>query len=448
MRNSIFVLCIVFAQYLHAQNSRFQELMNLKPEGILKIKIDSNTAIYLRMPFSNAFFSDISQLRFLPNIDAIYGIDLVYTRYKDVDTFNQPKLNFRRYQELFKKIPNAFSKTEIRWRVIEQNESRTKEAAEKCFHGFVIYLKNDVPDTMAKKEILTITKILESYKDTMVFIPVKIDWKIKKTKIATGKYLPNNKNKRKQGITYNSRGLGFRDPQYKIHRDSTVRKKTGGVYKKVFFFDTTLFKNTNEFKLLTKRKWSTQMAVVADVTGSMTPFSTQVLLWIKYNPEALQFGKFAFFNDGNNTPDAFKKIGNTGGIYFADSKNFDSVFNVMTRTMSLGLGGDLPENNLEAVKAALKRWPDTDTVLMIADNNAPVKDMLLLSGIGKPVSVLACGVTNRIHPDYIKIVTTTGGKLFVLDKEIQNLKGLKNGNRINIGSSVFECQKGALFKVK
>jgi len=227
-----------------------------------------------------------------------------------------------------------------------------------------------------------------------------------------------------------------------------VRKKTGGVYKKVFFFDTTLFKNTNEFKLLTKRKWSHQMAVVADVTGSMTPFSTQVLLWIKYNPEALQFGKFAFFNDGNNTPDAFKKIGNTGGIYFADSKNFDSVFNVMTRTMSLGLGGDLPENNLEAVKAALKRWPDTDTVLMIADNNAPVKDMLLLSGIGKPVSVLACGVTNRIHPDYIKIVTTTGGKLFVLDKEIQNLKGLKNGNRINIGSSVFEYQKGALFKVK
>jgi len=235
MRNSIFVLCIVFAQYLHAQNSRFQELMNLKPEGISKIKIDSNTAIYLRMPFSNAFFSDISQLRFLPNIDAIYGIDLVYTRYKDVDTFNQPKLNFRRYQELFKKIPNAFSKTEIRWRVIEQNESRTKEAAEKCFHGFVIYLKNDVPDTMAKKEILTITKILESYKDTMVFIPVKIDWKIKKTKIATGKYLPNNKNKKNKASLTTHVGLALEIHNTKFTETVPCAKKQVGYIKKFSF---------------------------------------------------------------------------------------------------------------------------------------------------------------------------------------------------------------------
>lgn len=439
---------LVFGSALQAQDKKIDALMRIKPEVISAIKIDSNLAIYLPMPFSQAVFSDFSQLNYIKDVKTIYGIDLVYTRFKEVDSFSQPKLNLHRFKELKKIYPQAFNEPDIHWRVLEQREAKTKEAAEKCFHGFVIYLKNIMPDSITKNEVNTIIEILNSYHDTMIWIPEKIDYKIKRVKVETGVYLPRSEKKRKEGITYKTRGIWNREPQTYTRKDSIIRKKSGGYFQKVGKFDTSLFRSTAEYKMLTRRKWSTKMAVVADVTGSMTPYSTQVMLWLKYNPDILAYGRFTFFNDGDNIPDLYKKIGKTGGIYFSKSQNFDSVYNVMVKAMSRGQGGDLPENNMEAVKETLKMWPDTDTILLIADNSAPVKDLMLLKNLKIPISVMCCGVTNRINPDYINIVNTTGGKLFVLEHELQNLKGLKNGNRITIGDAIFEYQKGALFKIK
>jgi hypothetical protein len=434
--------------FVPAQAVKIDSLMKIQPEGIGKIHIDSNTAVYLKMPFSDYRFSDFSQLRFVKKIESIYGIDLVYTRYKELDSFNQPKLNYFRFKELKALKPEIFQQNNIVWRILEQREARTKNTAEKCFHGFVIHFKNDVPDSMAKSEIEIINKVLKSYSDTNIWIPEKIEWKIKRIKTETGFYLPNNDKKRKAGIRYKSRGLGFREPEYHITKDSTVRKKTGGYFQKRSYFDTSIFRNTREFRTLTKRKWSSGMAVVTDVTGSMTPYSAQILLWLKYQPDLVNTAKFTFFNDGNNTPDIYKKIGKTGGVYCVQNAVYDSIFATMTKAMSNGRGGDLPENDLEAVQQTLRQWPMTDTVLLIADNNAAVKDIVLLNSIKKPVSVMVCGSSNRVHADYIKIVNATGGKLFFLEHEVQNLGKLKNGNRIAIGSSIFEYQKGALVKVR
>lgn len=180
------------------------------------------------------------------------------------------------------------------------------------------------------------------------------------------------------------------------------------------------------------------MAVVTDVTGSMSPYSTQVMLWLKYSPDILKQGRFVFFNDGDATPDLFKKTGATGGIYFAGTTSFDSVYAVMKHTMFKGLGGDLPENNLEAVIKTINRWPDTDTVLLIADINAAVKDISLLDQVKKPVSVMLCGLAPTVPPDYIKIVKATGGRLFMMNTEITTLKGLYSGQRMVIGGRLFE----------
>lgn len=448
MRLFSVLLFLPFIVTIQAQDARIDELMKLRPMGVGKVKVDTGVGIFLPMPFAEARFIDLSQLKKIDNINSIYGIDLVYTRYREVDSFNQPKLNLYRFKELRKIYPQVFSQNDIVWRVVEQRDAVTKENAEKCFHGFVIYLKNDVPDSFIRKEIKTISEILDSYHDTLVWIPEKIEWRVKKIKIETGNYLPRDQKKRKEGITYKSRSIWFREPEYVIHRDSIVRKKTGGYFQKIGKFDTTKLPGTSEFKTLAKRKWSSKQAVVVDVTGSMSPFTTQVMLWVKYDPDVLKRGRFTFFNDGDNTPDIYKKIGNTGGIYIAGTHNYDTVFNVMTRAMRHGLGGDMPENDLEAVRETIKNWPDTDTILLIADNEAPVKDISLLSSLKKPISVMACGVVNKIHPDYIKIVMNTGGRLFVLEHELQNLKSLKTGSRITIGPSVFEYQRGALIKVK
>lgn len=188
------------------------------------------------------------------------------------------------------------------------------------------------------------------------------------------------------------------------------------------------------------------MAVVTDVTGSMSSYATQVMLWLKYRPEVLAEGRFVFFNDGDAMPDMLKRIGSTGGIHFASTNLYDSVYNVMEETMRKGTGGDIPENNIEAVLATLNHWPDIDTVLLIADNDAPVKDMTLLGKIKKPVSVMVCGATEKIHRDYIDIAKNTGGKLFVLNTELSSLQKLNNGSEVVIKGRKFEYKDGSLVK--
>lgn len=442
------IFVIIYAVSLHGQSVRVEDLMRIKPVGIGTVKPDTNTAIFLPMPFSSAKFITTYPLKKLPGVSSIFGIDLVYTRFREVDTFNQPELNRHRFEALKSLLPEIYQHPDIQWRVLEQRDATSKENAAKCFHGFIIYLKNEVPDSVSKSEVSVIKTIIDSYKDSLIWIPEKIEWKVKKVHVETGNYLPRNEKKKKAGIVYHSRGIWFRKPETVIRRDSSIRRKTGGYYKKISRFDSSFFRGTREFNLLTKRKWSKGMAVVTDVTGSMTPYSAQVLLWLKYNPEILKQGKFVFFNDGDNKPEAWKKTGSTGGIYFAATDQFDSVLNVLVKAMSAGTGGDLPENDLEAISEALKRWPDTDTVLLVADNQAAIKDISLLKNIHKPVSVLVCGAGSFIHGDYIKLTTATGGKLFALEQEVKNLKGIKTGTRIQIGTATYEFQKGSLIRIK
>lgn len=449
MRSRIIILCLLMLSYrlLQAQSKSIDELMRLKPVGIGAQIVDTFRAVYLPMPFAEAHFITAHQLSKIPDASYIYSINLVYTRYREVDSFNQPKLNYYRFKELEKIYPTAFKQADIEWNVIEQRSARTKEKAIQCFHGFVIYLKNTVPPEVVEKEIKTITSVIDSYSDTMVWIPESIVWKVKRRKTETGFYYPNNEQKRKDGVLYNRKSIWFRKPEYKVTYDSSIRHKTGGYYRKVARFDTSTYSQTSEFNFLTNRKWSDKMAVVTDVTGSMSPYSTQVMLWLKHRPEILQHGRFTFFNDGDAMPDMFKKIGQTGGIYFAPYRSFDSVYSVMKYTMHKGLGGDLPENNLEAVLKTLERWPDTDTVLLIADINAAVKDIKLLDKVKKPVHVMVCGTAPTVHADYIQIVKATGGKLFILDTEISSLKGLYTGQRIPIGGKIWEWRNNTFNRI-
>lgn len=449
MRFSAIIFCLFNLVFIAKSNAQFktvEQLMQLKPDGIGIQKVDTLVAVYLPMPFSQANFIHTYQLAKIPDASVVYAVHLVYTQFREVDSFNQPKLNYYRFQELQKIYPEVFNQTDVEWRVLEQRSAKTKEKAEKCFHGFVIYLKNSPPPEMIGKEIGTISTILDSYTDTMIWIPEKIDWKVKKRKEETGLYLPRSDKKRRDGVRYTSSGFGLRKPEYEVFYDSTIRKKSGGYWQKIGRFDTSTFTATKEFDFLTRRKWSPKMAVVTDVTGSMSPYSTQVMLWLKFNPTILKQGRFTFFNDGDASPDVFKRIGKTGGIYFASTGNFDSVYSVMTATMRKGLGGDIPENNLEAVIKTIEHWPDTDTILLIADNEATVKDMQLLDQVKKPVSVMVCSVGESINVDYINIARTTGGRIFVLNTEIENLKGISTGTRVVIGGKIYEWRKGTFVR--
>jgi hypothetical protein len=432
---------------LHAQKVSIDQLMTLKPVGIGTQKIIPYPGmIYLPMPFSSAEFKDVSQLSDIPSPDRIHSVALVYTRFREVDTFNQPKLNFYRFQNLKKVYPVVFEDTSIQWKIMEQRQATEKVDAMKCFHGFIILLKNEPPKILIEKELSMMKSVIDSYHDSMTWVPEKIEWKVKRVKEETGSYLPVNKNKRKQGIRFSSSFLGMREKEYRTRKDSTIRKKSGGYFARKGHFDTTLFKNVHEYNFLISRRWSKKMAVVADVTGSMSPYSTQVMLWLKNRPEILQDGRFVFFNDGDAKPDMLKRIGSTGGIHFAASSYYDSVYMAMNRAMRAGTGGDIPENNIEAVLETLKHWPDTDTVLLIADNEASVKDINLLKNVKKPVSVMLCGATEKIHKDYIEIAKVTGGRLFVLSTELAEIKKWQTGTEVKIRGKKFEYKNGELVR--
>lgn len=424
------------------------EIISNKPYVIgLHPSDTGHLVLNLSMPFaSSQFKSEVYKLK-LPAATEVHAIHLVYTRYKQVDTFNQPKLNLRRLNNLNTLWPDLFKQNDIQWRVFEQKNPKTLEAAEECYHGFVVYLKNRPPKKETEREIAKIDRIVDSYKDTQIWVPEQVSYRIRKREVETGYYLPHSNDKKRKHIKYTSAGLWFRKKETRIIRDSIPLKRISGHFERTGFFDTFGLRNTDEFKALTRKDWGGKFAVLVDVTGSMTPYTAQVMLWMKHSKNCLDNGRVVFFNDGNETPDMLKRIGFAGGLHFAESHVFDTVYRAMQTAMRRGDGGDIPENNIEALIAAQKRWTHIDSFIMIADNHAAIKDISLIKQVTKPVNIILCGATDKIHPHYVELAAKTNGILYTLDAEVADLNKLKLGGRIDIGKSVFEYRKEGLVKV-
>lgn len=446
-RRTSLLFSIIFAMQLHAQQT-INNLMQMSARPIGTLQVDTHTAVYLPMDFASAVFENTQALRKIKNVQEVYAVALVYTKYRELESYNQPELNRQRYESFKRIYPEIYNQPAVEWYALEQRQATTKEAAENCFHGFVLYKRVLPPATFVDKEISSISSIIDSYKDTLIWIPENKVYKVKRVRIETGNYIPLSGKKQKAGKKYSRSGFGMREAEVKVRKDSTLVRTTGGYFKRVSSFDSGWLPGTHEFYTLTTNKWSPKTAVVADVTASMTPFSAEVMLWLRYQPEIVKNGRIAFFNDGDGTPDMFKKIGKTGGIHFVKDPQFDSVYSTMKLAMKNGMGGDIPENNIEAALEAIRKWPDTDTVLLISDSKANIKDMVLMDKITVPVSVLLCGNTDHIKKDYIDLVVKTGGRLFFLGTEIRDLKNMKNGSKISINNHTYEYRKGAIYFVR
>ncbi|MCS7085172.1 MAG: hypothetical protein RMM53_05490, partial [Bacteroidia bacterium] len=165
------------------------------------------------------------------------------------------------------------------------------------------------------------------------------------------------------------------------------------------------------------------LLVVCDWTGSMYPYGAQL---IHIHKKMIQKGllkHLTLFNDGNdfivNDPDRIKPLGNAGGIYHADPKNLDDVLKAMEACAMGGDGGELPENNIEAILRSVEKWPgDYEKIVMIADNACAVRDIALLDKVREPIHIIACGAAEHYHPDLMTIAWRTGGSIFDRNAEI------------------------------
>ncbi len=382
-------------------------------------------------------------------------IDLVYTDFRRTSTFNQPELNRKRLETLMQAAPNLFIYETTDWRFYGQTKAITAENAEELFHGFLVYPVKVTTEKVTRFEMSFLDMALDSaisyageYDSACVVMHTRTRTRLE----PTGKYLP--KKYWLQHKTKLSDEKTKRFPYSQKVKVQTVltRYDTVRCYKKEFT-DTRIYNvvsDSSVLKALERNKHWKNKLVVADVTGSMSPYTAQLAVWFKLRENLSDVNQFLFFNDGDNTPNEKKIIGKTGGFYACDAENgFDQMYATLKKAMSRGNGGDVAENDVEALLHGIKTCPDCDEVILIADNFAPVKDIRLLHEISRPVRIVLCGAEHGIiNSDYLEIARKTGGSIHTMEFDITNLIHLNEGEKIVLGKREYVISRGKFVVVR
>ena len=363
---------------LTAQNSKIDLILKQSPKSVGTYQLDQRnySAIVLNMTYGSSGINNPADIRKIKT-DQIKRIDLVYTGYP-ASSYND--LTEKRLQVLMSLDPAIFSKKDVEWNLVVQNNCQDEASAKFLYHGFVIY-----------------------YLD-----PLK-----KPSNSADIEYIKER----------------FKNPE---NQD----------FSKYSFKDSTVLK-----ALVRNEEWN-NLLIVADLTGSMSPYITQLLIWYKLNSNQNIVRQWVFFNDGDYKPNEEKQIGNTGGIYELKTSAFENVLDLTYETMINGNGGDAQENDIEAILKGIELCPECEDVVLIADNQSPVRDIELLDRVTKPVKVILCGSQNGINTQFLKIAAQTGGSIHTIETDISDLLTKKEGEEIKIGKQTFKVEDGKLILIK
>lgn len=218
-------------------------------------------------------------------------------------------------------------------------------------------------------------------------------------------------------------------------------------------FDYSRIKPTPQGKFvaetLTKNQWK-KTILVCDVTASMAPYSAQILqfLQIQFAKKDTSMTQFVFFNDGDNRKDNSKRVGQVGGITVFKAIVLEEVLTKMSESMKAGSGGDLPENNIEALMKAEQACPSCESTIMIADNMASPRDMSLVPQLTKPVHVIVCGLSPILNENYMNLVRATKGTLHFSNHDYTNLHTFEEGATVQVGKEVFVVKNGVFVRRK
>lgn len=426
-----------------------------------EMSVSGSKVMYLPMEYGKSDFT-INQLvaiKELQNAD-IAGIDLVYTDYPAKADFSI--LSRKRLATLNKVFPAVFLNDKINFRKIRQTAAANKTEATYLVHGFYIYYRPRPDKETAKSEIKELGKIL---KGEDMHAEYKIDTAVKYCSIYsfyadTTDYIHELRKGFTRRILKIAKTDIFRDKLYdeksfRLYYESLdkldsvyyvldTNKDSCDYLSGVYNYNSI---DTTVSAVFKRHKWQKAM-VIADVTGSMYPYTGQLLLWLKLTISDGLKRSFVFFNDGDNKTDAEKIMGKTGGIYTVVTSKYDDVEKTIKTAMGNGCGGDAPENNIEALISADKLCSACDSVVMIADNWAPVKDMALLSAIAKPIKIVLCGVYGPVNTDYLNIARKTKGSLHLIERDIYELSKMKEGDTIEIEGRKYKIIGGEFKELK
>ncbi len=315
-----------------------------------------------------------------PENALVDSVDVVFSLYPRNPEFwltNYHILLARRLRELFKYLPEL-NREEVVWRIILQTDCESEPEAMGLFHGFSIHFSDvdtAATDTASTKEL------------QLPYLPVK----------------PLLEN------------ISAYSVEQEIHR---------------FILNQGGYGDTSVLAILERNapRWDSAL-VVLDWTGSMYGYGAQTLLYHLLDEEKLRVQSFVFFNDGNSKKNDRKKNGKTGGVYHlkgSPNQVRNHALTFFEKVMRKGDGGDREENDIEALVLALKKTQQYKDVILVADNNACIRDFALLEKVNKPIHVILPGEPEFINHQYVNLVYKTKGTLHTLRNDITSFE---SGNR-------------------
>lgn len=199
--------------------------------------------------------------------------------------------------------------------------------------------------------------------------------------------------------------------------------------------------------VLERNKQWKGMLIVCDLTGSMSPYAAQLGMWYRLSGIKQKDAQFVFFNDADTKPAETRKVGETGNCFYLKPNTTDDLVNKMANVQAIGNGGWVEENNIEALLVSQQLAGPFKELVMIADNNSSVNDMLFLEKLNVPVHIILCGVNDRIEPDYLRIAYKTKGSVHTIEQDITTLGKMLDGQEVQIKGKAYKLMKGKFIEV-
>lgn len=453
------------------------------PETVMNRYDRSNLDFYhVQMPlgFANDSLSTLDR-KWLET-GTIYQIDLVFSDYRSSKTFSQEDLNRRRLESLQESFPKIFDNTAIKWVLVRQTAASTRKEARNLFHGFVFHLRTPTYvskedgksyhiDGKAERDLLhsILADTLPPGYTTNLPFPIKPvldtivneEVEIKRTTETTGKWIAARKKRRIKGMKFNRKRIWARTPESITIYDTLYSSDTlflkdsvlivcrlgDHIFRMDRLTSFSVYQDSVVKKTFMEHPEWKNILVVEDVTGSMYPYIGQTLAWRRLGQPKRNIQHWAFFNDGDGYPDG--PIGRSDGVHYIQSEEQDPVEEKVEHAMSMGYGGAAPENDIEAMGKALNRSRiKPEAIVLVADNNSPVRDLKLFNRLREsriPVYVIVCGAMwGYINVEYLEIARRTKGKVFTMEGELTGLLEMSEGETLEIGGQKFRVEKGKM----
>lgn len=191
------------------------------------------------------------------------------------------------------------------------------------------------------------------------------------------------------------------------------------------------FRDSTVYHALDRNNWQNSTLVI-DWTGSMYPFGTQGFRWHIENAGKSGIKQIAMFNDGDRTRDRKKVLGYTGGIYMEKATPVMRPLKLLSKVKRRGDGGDSPENDIEALYTAMSNAPESEQIILIADNNSCIRDFALIRSLSRPVHIILCNADRGINPQYVNLAWKTGGSLHTDSLDIENIASMVFSDSLEI----------------